>query len=52
MSLPRFEFVLFPLWIALALWAHERNRIRQVLWLFGALLAISSSLFAVWVLAP
>jgi Mannosyltransferase (PIG-V) len=52
MSLPRFEFVIFPLWIALALWAHERQRVRQVLWLFGTLLAISSALFAVWGLAP
>jgi mannosyltransferase PIG-V len=52
MSLPRFEFVIFPLWIALALWAHERRRVRQVLWLFGTLLAICSSLFAVWALAP
>jgi Mannosyltransferase (PIG-V) len=52
MSLPRFQFVIFPLWIALGLWAHERRRVRQVLWLFGALLAISSSLFAVWGLAP
>jgi hypothetical protein len=52
MSLPRFEFVIFPLWIALALWAHERHRVRQVLWLFGTLLAICSSLFAVWALAP
>jgi hypothetical protein len=52
MSLPRFEFVIFPLWIALALWAHERQRVRQVLWLFGTLLAICSALFSVWVLAP
>src|SRR3954452_5616945 len=52
MSLPRFEFVIFLLWIALALWAHERQRVRQVLWLFGTLLAICSSLFAVWALAP
>jgi hypothetical protein len=52
MSLPRFELVIFPLWIALALWAHERRRVRQVLWLFGTLLAICSSLFAVWALAP
>jgi len=52
MSLPRFEFVIFPLWIALALWAHERQRVRQVLWLFGTVLAICSSLFAVWGLAP
>jgi hypothetical protein len=52
MSLPRFEFVIFPLWIALALWAHERQRVRQVLWVFGTLLAICSSLFSVWALAP
>src|SRR6266545_1450325 len=52
MSLPRFEFVIFPLWIALALWAHERQRVKQVLWLFGSVLAICSSLFAVWGLAP
>ena len=52
MSLPRFMCVLFPLWIALALWAHERNRVRQILWLFGVLLALSSGLFAVWVMAP
>jgi hypothetical protein len=52
MSLPRFEFVLFPLWIALALWAGERRRLRQVLWVFGALLAVTSGLFAVWVMAP
>ena len=53
MSLPRFEFVIFPLWIALALWVHERHRrYRQVLWVFGSLLAISSGLFAGWVLAP
>jgi hypothetical protein len=52
MSLPRFELVIFPLWIALALWAHERRRVRQVLWLFGSLLAICSALFSVWALAP
>ena len=52
MSLPRFEFVIFPLWIALALWAHDRQRVSQVLWLFGTLLAICSALFSVWALAP
>jgi hypothetical protein len=52
MSLPRFEFVIFPLWIALALWAHERHRVRQVLWVFATLLAVCSSLFASWALAP
>ena len=31
MSLPRFMLVLFPLWIALALWARERNRMRLVI---------------------
>jgi Mannosyltransferase (PIG-V) len=53
MSLPRFEFVLFPLWIALALWVHERHRrYLRMLWAFGCLLAVSSGLFATWVLAP
>jgi hypothetical protein len=52
MSLPRFEFVIFPLWIALALWAHEKQRVRQVIWVFGMVLATSSALFTVWALAP
>ena len=52
MSLPRFMFVLFPLWIALALWTEERGRYRQVLVGFGVLLATSSALFSQWVLAP
>jgi Mannosyltransferase (PIG-V) len=52
MSLPRFIWVLFPLWIALALWARERDRVRPVLVLLGTLLAISSALFATWTQAP
>jgi Mannosyltransferase (PIG-V) len=52
MSLPRFMFVLFPLWIALALWAHERDRVRPVMGLFGSLLAISTVLFVTWSWAP
>ncbi len=52
LSLPRFELVLFPLWIALALWAHEHRRVRQLLWAFGLLLGVCSALFAVWVVAP
>jgi hypothetical protein len=52
MSLPRFMFVLFPLWIALALWTAERGRYRRVLVSFGVLLAASSALFVEWVLAP
>jgi hypothetical protein len=52
MSLPRFMFVLFPLWIALALWVAERGRYRRVLVTFGVLLAASSALFVQWALAP
>jgi hypothetical protein len=52
MSLPRFMFVLFPLWIALALWTAERGRYRRVLVTFGVLLAASSALFVEWVMAP
>jgi Mannosyltransferase (PIG-V) len=52
MSLPRFMFVLFPLWIALALWAQERDRIRPVLWTLGTMLAICSALFTTWSWAP
>lgn len=52
MSLPRFMLVLFPLWIALALWAHERGRVRAVLVVMGALLAVWSGLFTTWVWAP
>lgn len=52
MSLPRFMFVLFPLWIALALWAHERDRVRAVMWTLGAMLVVCSGLFATWSWAP
>jgi hypothetical protein len=53
MSLPRFESVLFPLWIALALWLHERDRrLGPVLTVFGVLMAVTSGLFAVWIMAP
>ena len=51
-SLPRFMLVLFPLWIALALWARERGRMRQVLIILGGVLAISSALFTTWVYPP
>jgi hypothetical protein len=52
MSLPRFMFVLFPLWIALALWAHERDRVKPVLASFGILLVVASALFTTWSAAP
>jgi Mannosyltransferase (PIG-V) len=51
-SLPRFMLVLFPLWIALALWAQERGWVRQVLIAMGTLLVLSSALFTTWVYAP
>jgi hypothetical protein len=51
-SLPRFEFALFPLWIALALWALERRRVRSVLVVMGTLLVVWSGLFATWSFAP
>ncbi|MDP9189922.1 MAG: hypothetical protein M3O25_11790 [Actinomycetota bacterium] len=52
MSLPRFMFVLFPLWIALALWAIERGRVRSVLWGLAAMLVACSALFSTWSWAP
>jgi hypothetical protein len=51
-SLPRFMLVLFPLWIALALWARERGWLRGVLVAMGTLLAVSSALFTTWVYPP
>lgn len=53
-SLPRFMAVIFPLWIALALWALEREpqRMRRLLTGFGALLFVFAGLFTTWVQAP
>jgi hypothetical protein len=51
-SLPRFMLVLFPLWIALALWALERGRLRQVLVTMGTMTVVSAILFTTWVYAP
>lgn len=51
-SLPRFMLVLFPLWVALALWARERGRMHHVLVAMGGLLALSSALFTTWSYAP
>lgn len=51
-SLPRFMLVLFPLWIALALWARERRRMRMVLVTMAPLLILSTVLFATWAMAP
>lgn len=51
-SLPRFMLVLFPLWIALALWARERGRMRAVLAAMVPLLVLSTALFTTWTMAP
>lgn len=47
-SLPRFTLVMFPLWIALALWATERGRVRQVIAISAPLLAATTILFVTW----
>lgn len=52
-SLPRFMLVVFPLWIALALWVRERERrFRWVSGAFGFLLVVFAGLFTTWVQAP
>ncbi len=52
MSLPRFMLVVFPFWIALAIWALERRRMRVVLTLSVTLMMVSTALFAAWTSAP
>jgi hypothetical protein len=52
MSLPRFMLVLFPLWITLALWARERNRVSQVIALMLPLLVLYTGLFTTWSMSP
>jgi hypothetical protein len=47
-SLPRFTLVLFPLWIALALWATERHRVRAVILVCAPLLVFWTYLFVSW----
>jgi Mannosyltransferase (PIG-V) len=47
-SLPRFTLVLFPLWVALALWATERRRVRAVVLACAPLLAFWTYLFVSW----
>ncbi len=51
-SLPRFTLVMFPLWIALALWATERQRVREVIAICAPLLAIGTFLFVSWSWPP
>jgi Mannosyltransferase (PIG-V) len=47
-SLPRFTLVIFPLWIALALWATERRRVYAVLLACVPLVAAWAVLFISW----
>jgi Mannosyltransferase (PIG-V) len=51
-SLPRFTLVMFPLWIALALWASERRRVRGVIATCAPLLALSAFMFVGWIMPP
>ncbi len=53
MSLPRFEMVLFPLWIVLALKLGDRRRSRRAVAIIAiTLLVVCTGLFVAWVLAP
>jgi Mannosyltransferase (PIG-V) len=47
-SLPRFTLVVFPLWIALSLWATERRRVGVVLACCAPLLVLWTVLFTSW----
>ncbi len=51
-SLPRFTLLMFPLWIALALWATEHQRVREVIAVCVPLLAIATFAFVGWTLPP
>jgi Mannosyltransferase (PIG-V) len=52
LSLPRFMLVVYPLWVALALWAIERKAVGRVLLTSSALLALATALFVGWAVAP
>ena len=47
-SLPRFTLVIFPLWIALGLWATERRRVSMVLAACAPLVVLWTALFTSW----
>jgi hypothetical protein len=53
MSLPRFMLVVFPFWIALAIWALEKpRRLQVVLGCSISLMVLSTALFVAWSNAP
>ncbi len=47
-SLPRYELVVFPFFMWLAVWVSERRRELQVLACFGVLLGLFTAEFATW----
>ena len=47
-ALARFTLVIFPLWIALALWATERRRVSVVLCACAPLVVVWTILFTSW----
>jgi hypothetical protein len=51
-SFPRFTLVMFPLWIALALWATERRLVRTIVAVSAPLLALYAYLFVSWSWTP
>jgi hypothetical protein len=51
-SFPRFTLVMFPLWIALALWATERRLARTIIGVSAPLLALYAYLFVSWSWTP
>jgi Mannosyltransferase (PIG-V) len=51
-SLPRFTLTIFPLWIALGLWAAERERVRLVIAISAPLLVAATFLFVSWSWPP
>ncbi|HWW66365.1 MAG TPA: mannosyltransferase family protein [Solirubrobacterales bacterium] len=51
-SFPRFTLVMFPLWIALSLWATERRLVRTVIAVSAPLLALYAYLFVSWSWTP
>jgi hypothetical protein len=52
LSFPRFMLVVYPLWIALAIWAVEHDSTRRVLLTLSGLLAVATALFVGWAVAP
>jgi hypothetical protein len=51
-SFPRFTLVLLPLWIALALWATERKRVRLIVSISAPLVVVWTAAFVSWFWTP